>query len=362
MVAQQCCLLVRDPVMLSDCLLIRNPNNTLLKEFAFVMSCHCVSRFLAAGGACLRILWLGNRVLHDSQHSQFGNFILIAFFSDYHVGNAGPLIAYAVGWVLCIHFMCCRLISSVIEISMTLSLSGLVFFIQVLLSSDCPLGCVGLWTGYEARSGSSYPLPLLIVWDPELARQSGGILHIGMWVVSTTFLLTRAFYFSLFLVVSGEAFFMIIIILFRSILRTCAFLSPFGSIIPFISYIFSFLLFIIGQVIYPRSCRSVHFCPEGSLISATMIFTIIQAVLLDISLIMIFSCELQGNLFPALGLWCGGSSNSLFIFVHVTFCCFVFGCFSQYFFTFYVRIQSVILYFWLRLLQWSIYWWGGGYS
>ena len=103
---------------------------------------------------------------------------------------------------------------------------------------------------------------------------------------------------------------MIIIILFRSILRTCAFLSPFGSIIPFISHIFSFLLFIIGQVIYPRSCRSVHFCPEGSLISATMIFTIIQAVLSDISLIMIFSCELQGNLFPALGLWCGGSSNS----------------------------------------------------
>ena len=155
---------------------------------------------------------------------------------------------------------------------------------------------------------------------------------------------------------------MIIIILFRSILRTCAFISPFGSIIPFISDIFSFLLFIIGQVIYPRSCRSVHFCPEGSLISATMIFTIIQAVLSDISLIMIFSCELQGNLFPALGLWCGGSSNSWFIYVHVTFCCFVFGCFSQYFFTFYVRIQSVILYFLLRLLQWSIYWWGGGYS
>ena len=207
MVAQQCCWLVRDPVMLSDCLLIRNPNNTFLNEFAFVMSCHCVSRFLAVGGACLCILWLGNRVLHDSQHSQFGNFILIAFFSDYHVGNAGPLIAYAVSWVLCIHFMCCRLISSVIEISMTLSLSGLVFFIQVLLSSDCPLGCVGLWTGYEARSGSSYPLPLLIVWDPELARQSGGILQIGMWVVSTTFLLTRAFYSSLFLVVSGKAFF-----------------------------------------------------------------------------------------------------------------------------------------------------------
>ena len=80
MVAQQCCWLVRDPVMLSDCLLIRNPNNTFLNEFAFVMSCHCVSRFLAVGGACLRILWLGNRVLHDSQHSQFGNFILIAFF------------------------------------------------------------------------------------------------------------------------------------------------------------------------------------------------------------------------------------------------------------------------------------------
>ena len=48
--------------------------------------------------------------------------------------------------------------------------------------------------------------PCWLFWDPELARQSGGILHIDMWVVSTTFLLARAFYFSLFLVVSGEAF------------------------------------------------------------------------------------------------------------------------------------------------------------
>ena len=61
------------------------------------MSCHCVSGFLAVGGACLSILWLGNKVLHGSQHSQFGIFISIAFSSDYHVGNAGPLIGYAVG-------------------------------------------------------------------------------------------------------------------------------------------------------------------------------------------------------------------------------------------------------------------------
>ena len=62
-----------------------------------------------------------------------------------------------------------------------------VFFIRLFLLADYLVGGGVPLTSYEARSGSSLPHHLLMVWNPGSARRPDRILHISIGVVSTKF-------------------------------------------------------------------------------------------------------------------------------------------------------------------------------